>query len=212
MKEVIIGPNTWAAENLNTANFRNGESIDEITNQEEWFKFIESETPGWCYYNFDQENEKYGKIYNFYAVVDDRGLAPSGWKIPSNSDWDEFIESIGENNADLIKNTSGWWEDENGTNQSGFSALPGGYNYNGDFCFEGAIAMWWSMEEFTKFKTYVDFDNEPEPLFIYPEDTHGYKIHRGINEEKISITCNGYYIRCLKGKSIKYFRSSSTFL
>jgi len=204
MKEVKIGLNTWTSENLNTDKFRNGDSIDKITNQEQWYELIESRTPGWCYYDFDPENERYGKMYNFYAVIDERGLAPAGWRIPSNGDWNELVETIGENNATSLKDTSGWpirWSNENGTNESGFSALPGGYLYNGYFSFKDYYAMWWSMEEITfTNKGNFMFDNEPEPLYIFSESGgDNYEvIHRGTNEEKIEINNNGYYVRCVK--------------
>ncbi len=202
MKEVKIGQQLWTAENLNEDTFANGDLIYEITSKEQWYEFIDSKKPGWCYYDFDTENAKYGKIYNIYAVIDERGLAPEGWLIPSNADWDLLVETIGENNASSLKNSSGWWMNENGTNESGFSGLPGGYMDDGEFYYKDFFANWWSMEVATNFKGSLLFDNEPQPLYVYAESHSGdetcNQIHRGTNSE-YSIAACGYYVRCMKG-------------
>lgn len=87
-KSVIIGNQSWMAENLNTSKFRNGDPIPEVKTDEEWAKALKEGRPAWSYYDNDpKKGEIYGKLYNFYAVNDSRGLAPNGWHIPSDNEW-----------------------------------------------------------------------------------------------------------------------------
>ena len=80
MKEVKIGDQIWMVENLNVDKFRNGDIIPEAKTNEEWKKANENKQPAWCYYGNDLTyGEKYGKLYNWYAVTDQRGLAPEGY-------------------------------------------------------------------------------------------------------------------------------------
>jgi uncharacterized protein (TIGR02145 family) len=84
--EIIIGKQIWMTENLNLDKFQNGDSIPEARTIEEWMNACENKQPAWCYYNNDSTNgEKYGKLYNLFAVIDSRGLAPEGWHIPLDS-------------------------------------------------------------------------------------------------------------------------------
>ena len=107
-------------------------------------------TGAWCYYDNDSSNgTKYGKLYNWYAVNDPRGLAPNGYHIPSDVEWTKLADYLGgENKAGKkIKNTSGWRNDGNGTNSSGFSGLPGGQrDYDGTFNSIGGGYLWSSAE------------------------------------------------------------------
>jgi len=82
---VVIGSQTWMAENLNVSHFLNGDPIPHVQTNEEWLKAAENRRPAWCYYNNDPVNgKKYGKLYNWFAVNDSRGLAPPGWHIPTD--------------------------------------------------------------------------------------------------------------------------------
>jgi uncharacterized protein (TIGR02145 family) len=145
--EVTIGKQVWMAENLNVVKFRNGDPIPEAKTNEEWKKAGENKQPAWCYYDNDSANgTKYGKLYNWYAVNDPRRLAPAGWKIASDQDWTVLTDYLGgEHDAgEKIKSTSGWEDNGNGTNSSGFSGLPGGYrNYAGPFT-NFSYGNWWS--------------------------------------------------------------------
>lgn len=199
MKDIKIGNQLWAAENLNSDTFLNGDLIEEITSEQAWYEFTEQHKPGWCYYDFNKENEKYGKIYNYFAIADERKLALAGYRIPSNSDWDELVEYIGEENAASLVHTSGWGhiDDENGNNESGFSALPGGYMDNGCFYLLKELAIWWSYEKYMDFKGNIIFtDEEPNPLYVRL-DGEGHLMERGTNSE-YAIICCGYYVRCLR--------------
>ena len=90
-KTTQIGNQTWMAENLRVKTFRNGDKILHAKTKEEWVKAGENKTPAWCFYENKQGKEiKYGILYNWYAVNDERGLAPEGWKVPSENDWEKL--------------------------------------------------------------------------------------------------------------------------
>lgn len=157
-KEVKIGNQTWLAENLNVDKFRNGDTIPNVKTNEEWVKAGKEGKPAWCYYDNDPANgAKYGKLYNWYAVDDPRGLAPKGWHVASDDEWSALIKFLGYNNAgNILKSSNGWKYNGNGSNSSGFSGLPGGlrqfwaiegtnvgaFNSIGDYC------TWWSSTKY----------------------------------------------------------------
>jgi uncharacterized protein (TIGR02145 family) len=148
---VRIDTQTWAIANLNVSTFRNGDSIPEARTNKEWVAAGESGKPAWCYYNNDPASgPKYGKLYNWYAVNDPRGLAPEGWTLPGDADWSALSHFLGGQAAagTKMKTTSGWTEGYNGTNESGFTGFPSGYRVeNGSFVNLGSIGTWWSTNE-----------------------------------------------------------------
>ena len=154
-KEVTIGKQVWMTQNLNVDKFRNGDPIPEAKTDEEWSKAGENGEPAWCYYNNNPDNgDRYGKLYNWYAVNDPRGLAPEGWKIPSDEEWSRLADFLGgESVAGTKMKSTDFWADYggksgNGTNESGFSGLPGGLrNGNGSFYGVGEYGSWWSSSE-----------------------------------------------------------------
>jgi uncharacterized protein (TIGR02145 family) len=92
---VTIGTQVWMTKNLNVEKFANGDDITEVKTQEEWEKAIQEERPAWCYFNNNpRKGKKYGKIYNWYAVIDSRGLAEEGWRIPNDEDWKILTETL----------------------------------------------------------------------------------------------------------------------
>jgi uncharacterized protein (TIGR02145 family) len=110
-KSVKIGTQIWMTENLNVSTFRNGDAIPEAKTDEEWKQAGKEGKPAWCYYNNDPKNgAKYGKLYNWYAVTDPRGLAPTGWHVPSHDEWktleDQFGGIVGY--VEKMKSASGW--------------------------------------------------------------------------------------------------------
>jgi uncharacterized protein (TIGR02145 family) len=141
----------WMDKNLDVTTYRNGDVIPQVTDQTAWAGLT---TGAWCYYNNDPANGPiYGKLYNWYAVNDPRGLAPQGWHIPTNAEWRDLGNFLG---GDLIAGgkmktigTSLWNSPNIGaTNESGFSGLPAGYRgFNGTFVRVGAAAVWWSASE-----------------------------------------------------------------
>jgi uncharacterized protein (TIGR02145 family) len=87
-QNVTIGNQVWMTENLNVDKFSSGDIISEAKTDEAWIKAGENKQPAWCYYDNDpQKGDKYGKLYNWYAVADARGLCPAGWHAPSDDDW-----------------------------------------------------------------------------------------------------------------------------
>ena len=134
--------------------FRNGDPIPEAKTEGEWKAYGDEGEAAWCYYDNDPKyGEKYGKLYNWYAVNDPRGLAPKGWHIPTDAEWTELTDYLGgEKKAGAkMKSKKGWGHGNNGTNSSGFSGLPGGYRYygyfDGSFKNVGHFGLWWSSSE-----------------------------------------------------------------
>jgi uncharacterized protein (TIGR02145 family) len=147
-KSVAIGTQTWMAENINTQVFRNGDTIPQIKSSEEWIEAGKNGKPAWCYYYDNKEDGD--KLYNFYAVTDTRGLAPDGWEVPTVQDYEVLIKHLGgvKVAAPKLKDTEGWTKGANGTNESGFSARPGGMrNFVGAFTNKGEFGYWWTKSE-----------------------------------------------------------------
>lgn len=109
--EVKIDSQIWMNQNLNVNVFRNGDPIPEAKTNEEWEKAAKNKQPAWCYYKNDSKNgTKYGKLYNWYAVNDKRGLAPAGWHIPTNAEWTKLTDFLGGQSVagTKMKSASGW--------------------------------------------------------------------------------------------------------
>jgi len=155
--EVTIGSQVWMVDNLNLAKFRNGDAIPYAKTAEEWEEAGQNKQAAWCYYDNKPENgTKYGRLYNWYAVNDPRGLAPKGWHIPSDDEWTLLTDYLGEEDdpGTKMKSTNGWGEEGNGTNSSGFNGVPGGERF-GNGIFDGigtpndnlfctCFGTWWS--------------------------------------------------------------------
>ena len=148
---VTIGTQTWTTKNLDVATFRNGYPITQAKTNEEWEAAGVNKQPAWCYYENDTMNgTKYGKLYNWYAVNDARGLSPVGYHIPSDTEWMKLSDYLGgeESTEKKMKNLSGWLDEGYGNNSSGFTGLPGGYRFNDrDFNDVGKSGSWWSASE-----------------------------------------------------------------
>ena len=143
---VQIGDQCWFAENLRNENYENGDAIPAGLSNSEWVNTVSGASTA-------HNLEVYGRLYNWYAVDDGRGLCPSGWHIPSDGEWTVLTDHLGGEGVagDHLKSTSGWAHGGNGTNSSGFTALPGGYvNTNGNFMpwgpdgFRTNLGHWWS--------------------------------------------------------------------
>lgn len=171
-KEITIGKQVWMTENLNVDKFRNGDLIPQAKTAFEWEKAGENEEPAWCYYDNDPTNgTKYGKLYNWYAVNDARGLAPNGWHVPNDAEWTVLSDFLGGKDiaGTKMKSVSGWKENGNGTNESGFSGLPGGarnfdgsFGNIGNFGLIGNYGYWWSSSESPPYSAWfrkLDYSN-----------------------------------------------------
>ena len=155
-KTITISSQTWMAENLNVSIFRNGDPIPQARTISEWFKANENEEPAWCYYDvtdlyYYSQGTNYakecGKLYNFYAVNDPRGLAPEGFHIPTNMEWTTLTDYLGKEDAgDKMKSKESWGRKNNGSNSSGFSGNPCGLRYHsGSFDNISNYCIWWSI-------------------------------------------------------------------
>ena len=151
---VKIGEQEWMVENLNVSTFGNGDSIPEAKTSEQWEKAAAEGQPAWCYYAMDSSNEDiYGKLYNWYAVNDTRGITPKGWHVPSDAEWQILIDFLGGESiaGGKMKETgTAHWKSPNtgATDKSGFSALPGGYRYHDGFYHMSYHAYFFSSTEY----------------------------------------------------------------
>lgn len=184
--EIKIGDQIWMSKNLNVSKFVNGDPIIEAKTNEAWIEVGQKRIPAWCYYKNDSINgQKYGKLYNWFAVIDPRGLAPEGWHIPSEKEWQKLIETLGgvKVAGTKMKSNNGWKNNGNGTNESGFQGLPGGYRYeDGTFYSLGSHAYWYSTTKVENGKGWY--------LYLYYDYgyAHWYEGDR-----------DGFSIRCIKG-------------
>jgi uncharacterized protein (TIGR02145 family) len=173
---VVIGTQTWDRCNLNVTKYRNGDDIPEIQDSTAW----ENTTTGaWCHYDNNPDNEAiYGKLYNWYAVNDPRGLAPLGKHIPSETEWNILITSLGGESVAGNKmrevGTCHWESPNTGaTNSSEFTAFGAGsrYNVEGNFSFIKQVGAFWSTTEISfdiSSLAYLDFSIES--ALIIPEN------------------------------------------
>jgi len=152
----------WMAENLQVFHYRNGDTIANVTDNAEWEDLISG---AYCSYNNDEDHvATYGRLYNWYAVVDNRNIAPEGWRVSTDDDWKQLEMCLGMSQEEA--DSTGWrgiseggklkeagtthWHSPNtgATNERGFSALPAGYRtYYGYFDSEGYLANFWSSVE-----------------------------------------------------------------
>lgn len=147
---VTIGNQTWMKENLKTTKYINGDPIPNVVDGTEWINLI---TGAYCWYNNDAESYEnpYGKLYNCYAIMDNRKICPVGWHIPTLYEWNTLLNYLGGPNVAGGKlkeaGTMHWLSPNTGaTNVSGFTALPGGRRLNTDGTFNGTnwIGSHWS--------------------------------------------------------------------
>jgi uncharacterized protein (TIGR02145 family) len=146
-KTILIGTQIWMAENLKTTRYNDNNLIPFISGSSDWTALS---TPGYCWYNND--SIVYGALYNWHAVSTNK-LCPSGWHIPTNDEWMTFASFLGDENsvAGKIKEEGAiHWQSSVyiSTNESGFTALPGGYrSYTGDYGSIKRYGFFWSSTE-----------------------------------------------------------------
>jgi len=131
-QSIKIGTQVWTAKNLDVATFRNGDAIPQAKTNEEWEAAGENKQPAWCYYENNTANgTKYGKLYNWYAVVDARGLAPGGWHVPTDEEWTVLSTFLGGEAVagKKMKSTSGW----NSYTTGGSKTCPNCANWNAEY-------------------------------------------------------------------------------
>ena len=195
---IQIGSQCWFDENLRSTIYANGDVIPAGLTDGEWISTTSGATAVYgegssnCQENSPdidacdevQSLAEYGRLYNGWATIDSRGLCPTGWHVPTNGEWtvlENFITSQGFNGTEgtALKSTYGWSEDfngGNGTDDFGFSGLPGGYRsaWNGSFLASGYFGEWWSSSSvgsgniwnrsLSHYESELD-NNTPTPVF-----------------------------------------------
>ena len=183
---------TWMQKNLNVSRYRNGDIIPQVTNGSQWINLT---TGAWCYYNNDPANGAiYGKLYNWYAVNDPRGLAPQGWHIPTNQEWTVLTDCLGGESiaGGKMKETgTTYWLNPNygATNSSGFSAIPIGFR-------------WWQPGSFSL------YSNSGSTFWSSTQYDNDNGWQRGLNyntTEVYSSNSNGYNKKC--GLSVRCIKN-----
>ena len=195
---IKIGDQWWMAENLKVTKYRNGDAIPNVTDSTEWSSLS---TAAYCVYNNDNGNmATYGLLYNWYAVGDSRNIAPAGWHVPTDAELRQLEMHLGMSQSQA--DSGGWrgtdeggklketgtthWNSPNtgATNESGFTALPGGYrdDDNGPFGGIGSHGALWSStasggDEAYYRTLYYDYSN----------------VRRGHNHRR-----NGFSVRCVR--------------
>ena len=183
LNTIKIGAQTWTTKNLDVTTYRNGDAIPQMQDANAWANLS---TGAWCYYENEKANgSTYGKLYNWYAVNDPRGLAPKGYHIPTDEEWTILSENLGGQSSagTKMKSSSGWQNNGNGRNTSGFAGLPGGYrNYDGIFFSIGADGYWWSSSEDSAYNAWTrDLSGNVGDVYRY----YDYKL-------------SGFSVRCLR--------------
>jgi uncharacterized protein (TIGR02145 family) len=186
---VTIGTQEWMAENLKVTHYRNGEDIPNVTDGVTWGGLT---TGAYCEFDNDVNNVvTYGRLYNWYAVDDSRNIAPSGWHVPTDAEWQTLVDYLGGAAVAGGKmketGTTHWLSPNTGaTNESGFSALPSGYrDFTGPYYNMSSFANYWSSTE--------DFSNYAWFRVLLYGYTDIYRV--SLNE------VHGFSVRCVRDDS-----------
>ncbi|MDP4208352.1 MAG: fibrobacter succinogenes major paralogous domain-containing protein [Bacteroidota bacterium] len=183
---VTIGTQVWMAENLRTTHYRDGSPIAKVIDNISWGTL---KTGAYCNYKNDTTvSAIYGRLYNFYAVVDTRNLCPTGWHIPTTDEWKTLFTFLGGDTIagkKLKEPETIHWKAPNlgATNESGFSALPGGFrDHAGSFNDLQYYGYWWTSSQF--------------------DSTYGWYQYLGYSYYYLGTNINGkemaYSVRCVK--------------
>ena len=179
-KTVLIGDQCWMKENLKVRHYPNGEVIPYCnTNNREWRSLEDNNTDDACCYYKNDTNSEYGVLYTFAAAIADnwerdnaerQGICPDGWHLPTDAEWkvlegtvdshypvgDPKWDGYGSRGFDVsthLKSNTEWFNNKNGDNLSGFTALPGGEHdfYDGGFHHAESHGYWWSATEYSSY-------------------------------------------------------------
>lgn len=189
-KTIKIGKQVWMSENL-----RYSGDITEIIDSWEWYTiFLEvTDEPAWCYYDNNPDNDGiYGKLYNWHAL-NTGSLCPTGWHLPTDSEWLELANYLGGEQVagGKMKSTTGWTSPNiNATNKSGFSGLPAGQRApGGEFSEFGTAGFWWS----------ATIDTEYGPNAV---------IHQYLSSSNGNLGTNTYYYGKERGMSVRCLKDN----
>jgi uncharacterized protein (TIGR02145 family) len=188
-KTTKIGSQTWMAENLRTTKYRDGSTIPYVTANAAWAAL---NSGAYCNYKNTINNDTiatFGRLYNYFAVIDSRNLSPIGWHVPTDDEWTILTEYLGGESVAGGKlkelNISHWINpNSEAENSSGFTALPGGYRYHsGIYLNDGSDCYYWSFTESSNiFAWYRYLNNYEGYIHRYGSSTKSY----------------GFSVRCVK--------------
>lgn len=187
LPSVTIGTQIWQSKNLDLTTYSNGDPIPQVTNASQWSNLTNG---AWCWYNNDSVTYAavYGRLYNWYAVADSRGLCPNGWHVPSDTEWTQLADFLGGRflAGGALKAITNWNSPNSGaTNSSGFTGLPGGYRGdNGSFVNLGNVGYFWGSTE------YPNYVGGAYCRYLYYSNSN---IDRSFNNKP-----NGISVRCIK--------------
>ena len=196
---IQIGEQCWFAENLRSENYENGDAIPSNLSDGEWSSTnsgavaVYGEGSSSCNtYSPDGDAcdpnwslAEYGRLYNWYAVDDERGLCPNGWSTPGDDNWQQMVQVLGgdEVAGSTMKSQSGWDQGGNGTNSSGFNATPAGLKvFDGGFLDAGWVTYWWTSSAHQIDASYNRSVNWPDGDVSLSSNDNNY----------------GFSIRCMK--------------
>jgi uncharacterized protein (TIGR02145 family) len=187
-ESVTIGEQTWMTKNLDVSTFRNGDTIPHAQTEDEWLKAGENKQPAWCYFKNDPRNgENYGKLYNWYAVNDSRGLAPEGWHIPNRDEYVELFKDFLTRDSMIFINLR--WNKFSDEHKSYCKKMAGGgRDPQGNFWSKGVykrFVNWW-----------VKTEGSESTLHIWSQFTIFRNYFGGLATHAPEE--NGFYVRCLK--------------
>ncbi len=185
---VTIGSQTWMKENLKTTRYNNGDDITTGLNEDLW----RNTTSGaYSVYNNDPANDdRYGKLYNWYAAIDPRKIAPQGWHVPTLEEWKALIQAVGDYplaGGALKESGFSHWHVPNAgaTNSSDFIALPAGSRLdNGTYASLGDYGYWWTSTE------YLPGSSDAEAILLLNRSPEALQVTGKMQ--------NGSSIRCVK--------------
>ena len=189
-KTVIVGSQTWMAENLKTTRYNDGDLISLVTDDAAWVSrdSVALTNPSFYWYGNDPSNKNtYGALYNGYTVRTGK-LCPSGWHVPADAEWSALTTYLGGEEVaggKLKESGTKHWLDPNkgATNETGFTALPGGYrSMNGKFNYINGGSGWWSSTEY-----------DPDHAWSRGMHSNTDHVSRGAGELP-----SGLYVRCVK--------------
>jgi uncharacterized protein (TIGR02145 family) len=192
---VKIGTQTWMTENLDVSYFQNGDEIPQAQTDSEWERAGFNQQPAWCYvtvWENDKEIQtaKFKKLYNSFAINDPRGIAPSGWRISTTSDWEklkELTEKTNESLNTLISTTE--WDKQTGTNKLGLNIRPGGWRDVGCGGVGTSVTFWCEQDSSS-----LNEDNPSTFTYSVLQYEDGKMDFRQSSTSWIM----GHYVRCVK--------------
>ncbi len=164
-KTIKIGTNVWISKNLNVSHFRNGDTIVEIKNYNAWNNALKNHLPAWCYYNYDNRNLSFGKIYNYFAVKDKRGIVPKGFHISTDNEFDQ-IHTFCLNDKNIFVFLE----------KNGFNISYGGSGQEGIFNGINNFESWWVTlisDQLTLGEFSLNKESNLYNFSAFTDDSHG---------------------------------------